>query len=123
MLDELAGYLRTPIDPQWHTLFSLALGGAAMLGHGGAQAECGLVAAVAARLPRRRQRHGHGPAVVPRRSPAGRSTPSCAATAGCRSTPAGAPFFLGLILGEFAVAALWMAIDAAAGITDHRVFP
>lgn len=33
------------------------------------------------------------------------------------------PFFLGLILGEFGAAALWLAIDAALGVTDHSVFP
>jgi hypothetical protein len=33
------------------------------------------------------------------------------------------PFFLGLILGEFLVAAFWLVVDAALGVTGHNVFP
>jgi hypothetical protein len=33
------------------------------------------------------------------------------------------PFFLGLVLGEFLIAALWLALDALLGITGHNVFP
>jgi hypothetical protein len=33
------------------------------------------------------------------------------------------PFFLGLVLGEFLTAALWMVIDALLGIRGHNVFP
>jgi len=30
---------------------------------------------------------------------------------------------LGLLLGEFLCVGMWMAIDAATGLTLHRVFP
>ena len=33
------------------------------------------------------------------------------------------PFFLGLVLGEFLIAALWLGIDALLGVTGHNVFP
>lgn len=33
------------------------------------------------------------------------------------------PFFLGLVLGEFLTAALWLALDALLGVTGHNVFP
>lgn len=32
------------------------------------------------------------------------------------------PFCLGMILGEFATAGFWLAIDAMTGIKDHRIF-
>ncbi len=32
------------------------------------------------------------------------------------------PFFLGLILGEFASAGLWVIIDGLTGITGHVIF-
>jgi len=32
------------------------------------------------------------------------------------------PFFLGLILGQFVVAGMWLAIDYFTGMTDNRVF-
>jgi len=32
------------------------------------------------------------------------------------------PFFLGLVLGEFTVAGLWLLIDALTGVKDHRIF-
>jgi hypothetical protein len=32
------------------------------------------------------------------------------------------PFFLGLVLGEFAVAGLWLIIDAVTGVQGHRIF-
>ena len=32
------------------------------------------------------------------------------------------PFFLGLVLGEFVVAGLWLLIDAFTGVKDHRIF-
>jgi hypothetical protein len=32
------------------------------------------------------------------------------------------PMFLGMILGEFAAAGLWLVIDALTGIKDHRIF-
>jgi hypothetical protein len=33
------------------------------------------------------------------------------------------PFFLGLVVGEFLTAAVWLGIDALLGITGHNVFP
>ncbi len=33
------------------------------------------------------------------------------------------PFFLGLVLGEYSAAGLWLVIDAITGRTGHRVFP
>ncbi len=33
------------------------------------------------------------------------------------------PFFLGMVVGELAIAAVWLAIDAAAGVTGHNLFP
>jgi len=33
------------------------------------------------------------------------------------------PFFLGLVLGEYSAAGLWLAVDAALGRTGHRIFP
>jgi hypothetical protein len=33
------------------------------------------------------------------------------------------PFFLGLVLGEFLTAALWIGLDALLGITGHNIFP
>lgn len=33
------------------------------------------------------------------------------------------PFFLGLVLGEYSAAGLWLVIDAALGRTGHRIFP
>ncbi len=32
------------------------------------------------------------------------------------------PFFLGLIIGQFASAGAWLAIDALTGMTDNVVF-
>jgi hypothetical protein len=32
------------------------------------------------------------------------------------------PFFLGLVLGQFASAGTWLLIDAATGMTDNRIF-
>ena len=32
------------------------------------------------------------------------------------------PFFLGLVLGEFAVAGVWLIIDAITGVQGHRIF-
>lgn len=32
------------------------------------------------------------------------------------------PFFLGLVLGEFTAAGLWLLIDALTGVKDHRIF-
>jgi hypothetical protein len=33
------------------------------------------------------------------------------------------PFFLGLVLGEFLTAALWLALDALLGVRGHNLFP
>ncbi|MBC7286590.1 MAG: hypothetical protein H5T86_00800 [Armatimonadetes bacterium] len=33
------------------------------------------------------------------------------------------PLFLGLVLGEYSAAGLWLIIDAVAGRTGHRIFP
>jgi hypothetical protein len=33
------------------------------------------------------------------------------------------PFFLGLVVGEFLTAAVWLGIDALLGVTGHNVFP
>ncbi len=33
------------------------------------------------------------------------------------------PFFLGLLLGEYSAAGLWLVIDATVGRTGHRIFP
>ena len=41
---------------------------------------------------------------------------------GMRGFARARPFFLGLVLGEFTVAGLWLVIDAFTGIKDHRIF-
>jgi len=33
------------------------------------------------------------------------------------------PFFIGLIVGEFAGVALWLVIDAVTGVRGHALFP
>lgn len=33
------------------------------------------------------------------------------------------PFFLGMVIGELTIAALWLLIDGVAGVTSHNVFP
>lgn len=122
LLNELAGYLQTPLDPQWHTLFSLAFGGAAMLGMVVLKRSVDwwplsplgyLVGASSTVMDRLWFSAFTGWAL----NALVRRYGGLPIYTRCR------PFFLGLILGEFGVAALWMAIDAAAGITDHRVFP
>lgn len=42
---------------------------------------------------------------------------------GLRSYRKGLPFFLGLMVGEFGVAAFWLVVDASLGKAGHRVFP
>jgi hypothetical protein len=121
-LNELVAYVQTPLDPEWHTLFSLALGGAVMLG---------MVAL---------KRGVDWWPLSPLGYLVGSSTTvmdrlwfcvfvGWAVNAlvrrygGLREYLRFRPFFLGLILGEFTIAAFWMLFDAATGITDHSVFP
>ena len=51
------------------------------------------------------------------------STHALMRAGGLRAYRAALPFFLGLILGEFAIAAIWIIFDALTGIVGHSVFP
>jgi hypothetical protein len=120
--DELAAYLASPSAPQIHTPVSLAVGAAVMaalialrrsvwwwplspLGYlvGSSYTVmhqlwfCVLLGWLANALVRR-----YG---------------------GLRAFLQCRPFFLGLILGEFLTAAVWIVIDALLGIRGHNVFP
>lgn len=129
-LNELVNYVQTPVEPQWHTLFSLLLGGGAMLGMVALKrgvdwwplSPLGYLVGSSGTVMDRLWFCifvGWAMNALVRRY------------GGLREYMRFRPFFLGLILGEFATAAAWIAIltiarwlaTNPADVPSYSVFP
>ncbi|MBI3947334.1 MAG: hypothetical protein HY321_15530 [Armatimonadetes bacterium] len=121
-LQTLAGYLQSPTDVQWHALGSMVLGAGVMMGLVSLQRNV-----TAWPLSPLGYLVGGNSTVMDRLwfcIFVGWATNALVRHyGGLRGYVRYRPFFLGLILGEFGAAALWLILDAALGVTDHSVFP